>query len=397
MQPKAELAILLLLGATLLTTALPFYAALTRAPDSLFFGEGVYLLSQASSDFPLDAAFVADLREQPWAQAVSPEAYAFISWHGRPVVVRGVEAAPFLRLEGLDVAPPTPPEFAMVGERLATDLGLREGDPLWIPGSLRPVLLEGRVDRILPAPGATADELLLDLPRARSLTGLFPGTFHMVRVLAADGQRLLDYLVTQDATLLVGDGEANLEVTGGQIQDDRLGALLLASPELAAALDRSFISSFAKYSENGLRVVVVGMEVLTLALFLLILTSAIGRYLLERRRTVGLIAALGGTFRNLLRREGVPVLGVGLLAGGGGLALGVGIGRLLEGIDTFRFLGHGLPYGLDPSLGLLLVGIYAAALLLAVLGGLAFLAAQRPRDLLREAPEPAGEDLEVSE
>ncbi len=395
MRPRYELFLILTLGAALMSTSLPMYSALARSPEEIFFGEGVFVMSQVSAGSPLTAALVEDLRSQEWAMAVSPEVYAFIALEGAGVVVRGVEAAPFLSIEGATESLTLGSEFLLVGHRLARDLGVGAGDTILLPGSLRPRLMEAKVDGILEAHGAPADEFLLDLPRARDLAGLSPESIILIRVKAEDGKKLLDYLVSADADVLVGDGQVNLRVEGGRVLDDVLGALVLTRPELAKELGRSYISTFAQYSGNSLRVLVLGMQGLTFTLFFLMLLSTLVRALVEARRDIGLIVALGGRFRALLSSFGGRILLLGIPAGFIGIALGAGVGKLLEVAAPFAFFGHTLRYALEPWQAVFLLVLYFAVLLLALLLSLLFLLRQRPRDLLYEPPEHRFEEVRI--
>ncbi len=393
--PRYELFLILTLGAALMSTSLPMYSALARSPEDIFFGEGVFVMSQASAGHPLTPALVEDLRSQEWAMAVSPEVYAFIALEGAGVVVRGIEADAFLSIEGAAGGLELGSEFLLVGHRLARDLGVRSGDTILLPGSLRPRLMEARVDAILEVPGAPADEFLLDLPRARDLAGLGSEAIILMRVKAEDGQKLLDYLVSADVTALVGDGQVNLRVEEGRVLDDRLGGLILTRPELARELGRSYVSTFAQYSGNSLRVLVLGMQGLTFTLFFLMLVSTLVRALVEARRDIGLIVALGGRFRALLSSFGGRILLLGIPAGFVGVALGAGVGRLLEVIAPFAFFGHTLRYTLEPWQAVLLLALYLVVLLLALLLSLLFLLRQHPRDLLYEPPEHRFEEVRV--
>lgn len=395
-RPRVELYLILFLAAALLATSLPLYDALASTPEAVFLGEDVYVLSQASADAPVTQAFVSELRAQPWVEAASPEVYAFLSLAGRAVVVRGVEAAAFFRLEGLEVPPPVEEAFLLVGSRLAEDLGVGVGDVLLLPGSIHPRLAEARVDGLVPASGSVGDEIVMDLRRARVIAGMHPENILLVRVKTEDGQRLLDHLAATDAHVLVGDGGGSVRVEEGRVVDDRLGALLLTRPELAQDLGRSYVSAFARYAGNSLRVLVLGMELLTFTLFGLILASSLLRHLVENRRDVGLILALGGRFRALFVGYGLRVLGGGAAAGVLGVVAGMALGAALEAWGAFTFFGHVLPTQAGPGTAAWILLLYAGTLLAALLTGLAFLLRQRPRDLLYEPPGHVQEGGEPS-
>lgn len=398
MRPGTELFVILALGATLLAASFPFYASLARTPEELFFGDGVFVISQASAREPLSEELAEELGDEPWVTTVSPEVYALVGLQGRAVVVRGVQLEPFAAIEGLPWGPPLGPEFAILGARLAAGLGLEVGDTLLLPGSTNPLLMEVTIDRVHPASGPVADEILLDLPRARLLTGMGGTSLTLLRVHTGDGDKLLAYLASSDREVLVAGEGQNRLVEGGAVLDDRIGSLVLTDPTIGRELGRSYLGAFAQHSANSLSLLILGMEGLTLTLLFVMLGSSLTRFWLERRGEVGLLRALGGGGAATLRIFATRLLGLGLLATGAGLALGIGIGVVLEAVGAYSFFGHVLPYAVDAGSFLLLGGLYLTAFVGLLLLGLAFLLRQRPRDLLHEAPEPGpdvGEDDEV--
>ncbi len=378
----------------MLTASFPFYASLARTPEELFFGPGVYVLSQASSRQPLTEELAEELRGAPWSSAVSPEVYALLGFAGQAVVVRGIQFEPFLALEGLSFGAPLGPEFLLLGERLAGRLGLEAGDPLLLPGSTSPILMEARVDGILRAQGAPADEVLVDLPRARLLAGLGSTSLTLVRVGTQDVESLLAYLATHEKEVLVAGGGETRLVQGGLVLDDRIGSLILTNPALGRELGRAYIGSFAQHSGNSLSILVIGMEALTVLLLVVMMASTLTRYWVERRREVGVLRALGGRGSGALRLFAMRLFVLGIPATVAGLLAGVGVGLLLDATGAYSFLGHALPYTLDATELLLLGAVYLAAFAVVVLVGLGFLLRQPPRDLLHEGPEPSWHEAE---
>lgn len=379
---------ILSLGAVLLAASFPFYASLARGPDELFFGPGVFLISQASVRQPLTEALAEDLREEPWAVAVSPEVIALLGWSGQPLVVRGVQPEAFFAVEGLSAPAPLGPTFLLVGERLAARSGLRAGDAILLPGSTHPVLMEAQVDGILPARDVIGDEMIMDLGRARALAGLGGNALTLLRAEVLEAESLFAYLAnTRRDVAIAGEGESWL-VEGGVVLDDRIGSLVLTNPDLGRELGRGYVASFATHSGNSLSVLVLGMEALTVLLLGVIMASTLTRFWVERRREVGVLLSLGGGATAALRLFGTRLLALAMPATLTGLVAGMGIGLLLENWEAYAFLGHALPYPLDGGLLLLLGVLYVAAFGVVVLLGLVFLLRQQPRDLLYEPAEP---------
>lgn len=376
------------MGALLLTVSLPFYAALSRTPEGVFFGEDVFVVSQATVAFPLNDTLVTDLRAQAWAEAVSPEVFAFLTWRGEAVVVRGVDPDPFFALERGALPPTVLPQeapFLWAGDRLADRFGLAPGDVVLLPSTFRPALMEASVDAVLTLEGPVADELVMDLDRARALADRGAGYLTLLRVETADPDALLAHLADVGAEVVVGGEGRTVRVEDGLLRDDRLGSLVLTRPELARELGREYISAFVQHGGNSLRVVVLGLEGLTASLLGVLLGASLSRHWLERRREVGLVRALGGGGTALLALFGRRVLTGGLVAGGIGLAAGVAVGRLLEAMRTYSLFGHVLRFPLDLATLAAVYGLYVAALLAALLLSLLFLLRQPVRELLHEA------------
>ncbi|MDX1535102.1 MAG: FtsX-like permease family protein, partial [Thermoplasmata archaeon] len=287
-----------------------------------------------------------------------------------------------------------------LGERLSLRLGVATGDAMLLTGSTAPLLVEGVVNGILRAEGAPADEVVMDLPRARRIAGLSSTSLTLLRVGTQEVSSLLAYLAANDKEVLVsGEGETRL-VQGGLVLDDRIGSLILTNPALGQQLGRTYIGSFAQHAGNSLSVLVIGMQGLTLLLLGVMIGSILTRYWVERRREVGVLRALGGRGPGALRMFGVRLLALGVLASLIGLLAGVGIGGLLESLGTYSFLGHALRYDLDVWGFLQITALYLGAFVLLAFAGLLFLLRQPPRDLLHEGPErawaePVGEPAEA--
>ncbi len=382
---------ILSLGAVLLAASFPFYAALVRGPQELFFGPGVFVISQASVSQALTEELADDLREESWAVAVSPEVIALLGWSGQPLVVRGVRPEAFFALEGLSSPAPLGAEFLLVGERLAARFDLHAGNAILLPGSTHPVLLEAQVDGLLRARDVIADEMIMDLGRARVLAGLGGSALTLLRAEVSDAESLFAYLAsTRRDVAVAGEGESWL-VEDGLVLDDRIGSLVLTNPDLGRELGRGYVGSFAQHSGNSLSVLVLGMEALTLLLLGVMMASTLARFWVERRREVGILLSLGGGATAALRLFGTRLLALAVPATVAGFGAGIGIGLLLENLEAYAFLGHTLLYRISAGELFLMGALYLGSFALVVLLSLAFLLRQRPIDLLTQAPEPEWE------
>lgn len=114
----------------------------------------------------------------------SPEIYAPTAIDGRPVMVRGVHWASLTTMEPVRLVAGEPPDDSgevVLGERLAGQLDAEVGQRLFVAASYSPHAVHLEVVGIASAPGLLGDEALVDLPTARSLTGVGPDQVNIVR------------------------------------------------------------------------------------------------------------------------------------------------------------------------------------------------------------------------
>ena len=280
------------------------------------------MVTQGSGASSVNAGLVADLRAQSWAQRVSPEILAFETVRGAPALVRGVEPDVSLARGGAPppAAAPTGDRWALAGARLATRVGLAVGDEVALVGSSTARLAVVRVGDLFSAGTSADDELLVGLPMGEFLARLPPGVYHSIRVETSQPAALLAFLGTTDASVHVyGPGILRADIHSDPPSDDRLTNLLLTYG--TGTIPEDLVTTVLSQGTNSVRVVALGLGAFLGLLVALGIHAVQARAFADRRRTVGVLRALGagpGYLRARMVRETLPW---SLLAGGLGAGL----------------------------------------------------------------------------
>lgn len=167
-------------------------------PSQIFGTEGSQVLADTKNN-PLrgqvDAFQGLHLASQEAYAAASPEIFAPTTIDGAPVMARGVSWPHLTDMDPVQITDGRAMEHpgeAVAGQRLAARLDLAVGDRLLLPASYSASLTPVTVVGIATAPGLLADELLVDLPTARDLTGLPASSVNLVRFREAETGPLED-------------------------------------------------------------------------------------------------------------------------------------------------------------------------------------------------------------
>ncbi len=348
----------------------------------------VYVITQGTGPYSINDSLVQNLTAQPWADAVSPEIFSLGTLDGAAVIVRGVNPAAFLAVEGAQVSfpSPLPSEWALAGSGLQARLSLSTGDELTLVGSAVP-----RLD-LVPLAGtfrtATAanDELLADFATARFLTGVGPGIYHSIRVKTSNPAALLVFLQARGASAHVSGpgGSVGGANTGPLPQDPRIINLFLRYG--LGPLPADYLAEGIAEATNSVQVVAWGLELLVVLLVALGIYAVRARAFAEAQATVGVLRALGAPGGWVGRRAMQELLPLAALAGLVGSGAGFLGAALLTPNDAVVAFGHEVRVAFDP-IGFLVVAaaiVAVAALSEAIL--LRHALRERPAVSLRAVP-----------
>ncbi len=372
----------LLLAATVLGTTAPILQAMAETSSGIFYGRGIYVLTQRDQEHPLDGALVEDLRNQPWVQGVSPEAYAPTTLGGQGLVIRGIDPGGFAAVEGLTIMEGSVPRdhFILAGVRLASRLHLRVNQTVVLTGSLEIGITQVRVTGVVATGGPSEDELFVPVRLGAWLATSGPQGVATVRVRTSNPQALVAFLRAR------GNG-ANISGQSSSNQgDDRIANLILLNPRLSRTFGQHYVGTLAQYGINSVRVALDGFIMLTVVLFSLGSAATLGKELEEGRGGLGLLKALGAT------RWGLTSIVLGdVLPAAATSSVGVALGLFLAGrIGALRpilLFGHTLVPGVDLPHFILLGSLaFGAVTLMSLL--LAHLLWRRPIPDLLVRPSP---------
>ncbi|HEX9341780.1 MAG TPA: FtsX-like permease family protein [Thermoplasmata archaeon] len=373
----------LFLCAALLGATWPTLAALPALPGRILAGD-VYAITQGSGALSVNASLVENLTSQGWL--VSPEILAPTTIEGEPVLARGADPATFLALEGLPgQAPVVGDRWAFAGEGLASRLGLRVGDSVTIVGSALPRIAFAQITGTYRTDTTANDELVVDFPTARILTGLGPRNFHSIRVRTTDVASLVAFLDRTGASVHVsGPGFAGADVHSEPTTDERITNIILRTGRGGAP--RDYLSSAIGEAATSVRVVAYGIAALLGLLVAFGIHAVQARAFADRRPAVGVLRALGagnGWMRRRILRETVPAA---LLASTLGTALGVGASLLVRPRGVLLVFGHSIPVSTDVSVFAAIVVAVVVASLASSLVLLGRAMKVRPTESIREQP-----------
>ncbi len=356
-------------------------------PTQAFAGD-VFVITQGSGRYSINESLAQNLSAQSWAQGVSPEIFSPGTLDGSAVLVRGVDPAAFLTVEGTQASLPAslPPAWALAGAGLVARLGLSVGSELTLVGSAIP-----RLD-VVPLVGtfhsATAanDELLVDLPTVRFLTGIPSPLFQTIRVRTADASALLAFLQARGASAHVSgpSGDVGGVNTGPLPTDPRIINLFLRYG--IGPLPADYLTQALAEATNSVQVVAWGLEALVALLVAVGIHAVQARAFADRRPTVGVLRALGASGRWVRLRALREHLPLALVAALLGSALGSWTATVLTPNASIVAFGHEVRVAFDP-VGVLMAA--AAVLALSVVSEIALLQAslrERPSASFRREP-----------
>ena len=385
----------LLLCAALLGATWPTLAALPALPGRILSGD-VYAITQGSGAPSVNASLVENLTAQAWTDRLSPEILAPGTIGGEPVLVRGADPLAFVDMErGTWVPTPVADRWAFAGEGLASRLELRPGGFVTLVGSATPRIAFAQITGIYRTDTTANDELVVDFPTARALTGLGPKFYHSIRIETTDLAGLLSFLNGTAASVHVsGPGFAGADIHSEPTTDERITNVILRTGRGGAP--RDYLSSAIGEAAASVRVVAYGIAALIGLLVAFGIHAVQARAFADRRASVGVLRAVGagnGWLRRRMLRETVPAA---LLAGAVGIALGVGADFLIRPRGVLLVFGHAIPVSTD----LWVFGAIIAAVVVASIASSLVLLGRamnvRPTESIREhaAVEPP-QSLEV--
>ncbi len=346
----------------------------------------VYAVTQGTGAYSVNESLAQNLTRQAWAEAVSPEVLGLGTLLGTPVVVRGANMTLFLRLEeaswtegGASVM-----GWAAAGEGLRSRLGLTLGQSIALEGSSAPRLAVARITGFYRADSVANDELVVDMPLARFLTGVIPGIYHSIRVKTTEPSALLAFLTSTGASVHVtGPGGILLDANTGPATDARVINLFLLYGE--GTPPANYLAEAINEATASVRVASVGVLVLIGLLVATGIHAVQARAFADRRASLGVLRAIGagGTWvRVRIVAETIPIAALAAVAGTG---TGLVAATLLAPPSSVLAFGHEVRAAFDPLASGLLIAFVLGASVVSQLRLVGRAMKERPGESIREA------------
>lgn len=373
----------------------PTLVAISALPARVLVGDA-YVITQGSGPSSVNVSLRDNVTVQPWAEAVSAEIFGLGTIRGQPLVLRAADPNAFLAIEGGSFVEESPLRegWALAGERLATRLGLRIGDPVSLVGSAVPRIEIVRVAGVFRVPGPANDELVVDYGIGRWLNPLGSTSFHAIRVRTSDPATLLEFLEAVGASLHVAapDG-SRVDIRSEPPTTDRLANLLLRTGRGPLPADALTIA--VGDATNSVRVVALGIASLVTATVAFAVHSVQARAFADRSRSVGILRSVGasnGWMRLRILGESLPIA---LAAGVVGAVVGIAVDVVLGPAGPLLLFGHAVDPAFDAgSLALVVLATLAASTASSLLL-LEHALRERPAESIREARGESTVSLEV--
>ena len=347
----------------------------------------VYVITQGSGLASVNDSLLANVTSQPGVQLVSPEILAPGTIHGQAVLVRGADPAAFLSIEGgvwVQTSPLTD-RWAFAGEGLASRLGLDRGTSVTLVGSALPRIAFAQVGGIYRTETTANDELVVDYPTARALTGLGAHFYHSIRLKTSNIAPMLAFLQTSTASLHVsGPGLARVDIHSDPPTDERIISLLLRSG--SGSVPHDYLSSAIAQATTSVQVVAYGIAVLLALLVAFGIHAAQARAFADRLPAVGVLRTIGASnrwMRARILRETTPVA---IVTGLVGTILGFLVDVLLHPAGRLLVFGHSVPATLDLTSFAVVAAVVVLASTISALSLLQRALRSRPVESMRDQP-----------
>ena len=346
-----------------------------------------YLVTQGSGAYSINESLVQNMTLRGGVQIVSPEILSLGTLRGEPVVVRAVEPGTFLSFErGEWVQPATVGNrTAYAGEGLVRRLGLAVGDDVTVVGSSVPRIAFVRIAGIYRTATPANDELLVDFPMGRFLSGLGPTAFHSIRLRTSNPAVLLSFLRGFGSSVHVsGPDLPRADIASDPPTDERISNLILRSG--IGGAPRDYLSTAVAEATSSVAVVAYGIAALLGVLVAFGIHAAQARAFADRAPAVGILRAIGAGNRWMRRRLLLESFPLAL----GAAVLGAGLGFLAENwlqpTASLVIFGHEVLVAFDLSTFALVVLAVVATSMLSGLALLRGVMATRPMETIRETP-----------
>ena len=387
----------LILCTLVLSASIPLLLGIEATPRSVFGGDMV-ALSQVDSTQGLDATLVDELKAQPNVDAASAEISCFSVINNFPVIVRGVNLDDFMEIENSTLIRGQVEDqsnFAVIGKKLAENIGMDIGDRFLLTGSSSPAMFQMEIDAVYEG-HYSEDEMLVPLDYARKMAGLGGNSVLFIRVRTTNQTALVEELEESEAPVVVTDSAGEITPINSDLTEEELALQQLAiqGMDLEGFKDSngSYVSLFVQEGANSIKIVIGTFVVLDGALAFIGSAAIISRAIIERRNEMGIISAIGANRNHLRKMILRDILILSTLASLTGVILGYILISIIENQGWLLMFGKVVQPVMNPYI---MGGIFAISVIIQVLSGLVMgnmMTKARPKSLMQETEKMDRED-----
>jgi len=379
----------LILCTLVLSASVPMLLGIEATPGTVFGGDMV-VLSQVDSSQSLDASLVNELKIQPNVEAASAEISCFTVINNFPVLVRGVDIDNFLEIENSNIIRGEVEDqdnFAVIGEKLAENIGMDIGQRFLLTGSSSPALYQMEIDAVYES-RYSEDEMLVPLEYARKMAGLGGDSVLFIRVRTSNQAAFLEELEESEAPVIVTSSGGEITPINSELTDEELALQQLAiqGMDLEGFKDSngSYVSLFVQEGANSIKIVIGTFIILDGALAFIGSAAIISRAIIERRNEIGIISAIGANRNDLRKMILRDIVILSVLASLVGVILGYAIISIIEDQGWLLMFGETVQPVINPYI---MVGIFSISVIIQILSGLIMgnmMTKARPKSLMQD-------------
>jgi ABC-type lipoprotein release transport system permease subunit len=361
----------------------------------MFKGEDILTISQTNVSTPILTNLAYELEDEDIVEVASPEVYAFSytisrkDGHLEPVIVRGVDPGKFLEIEDASMQEGGYHDnFMLVGSGLSKRLGIKVGQSLTLTGSTTPALLEMTITGIISSKTSSNDQILIPISCARKLMDLGNDDVLIIRVKTDNKQNLIDYLTDHDYTLVVtGKDGIPIPVNYDETYEEQIAlelAIKYSDPEGFSATNQSFVSTFVQRGSGTIGVVVLGFIALNAILSFIGITAILARAVIERRKDIGILAAIGADKKAIYLLLLKDLLIISIISSGIGVVIGFISAEIVKNLGLIVAFGMTIQPTIELSLFII---TFFVAIIIGCTSGLmvsSIILTEKPSKLIQE-------------
>lgn len=339
-------------------TASTFFGLYETLQDVLIGSRSELLLYSARSRLPhtsiIPLNIYYSILDSEGVEAATPEVVALAYLLDRLVVVRGVDPVSFYNLFTLKIINgsllrPDEPYYALIGYRLAGELGLGVGERILLQSVMREEFMEVKIKGVYRSDTYLDDEVIVSLQVGQWLRGIPADAVSLIRVKIRENAFRAEDLLRRIGSLSEEAGRPHRKTI-----DESLTSLLTALSRgrySGEYILRSPKESIQAFLEEEFRLNEATLWILFTIMstgFIFITYISLQVMIIDSRKEIWIVRAIGLSRRGIFSRYLVLLLLISAPVVAAGAMIGLQLSRMFSELGWMR-LG---PYSVTPHLPL---------------------------------------------